>query len=150
MNTPQEALDHSVRFRAIADWFEQLSPLTLNDIEQIYAPSTRFIDPFNDLYGCRDVRRVFQHMFDTLDAPRFKVNSIASNASTGFMTWDFDFSCRGRPQSISGCTQFELNDEGLIVLHRDYWDAASQVYERIPVVGAIIRFLGSKLALPTK
>ena len=65
------------------------------------------------------------------------------------MTWDFYFSCRGKAQSISGCTEFELNTEGLIVLHRDYWDAAAQVYEQIPVLGAILRFLRRKLALPT-
>ena len=147
MNTV-EALDRSLRYREIADWFEQLSPQTLNDIEQIYAPTTRFIDPFNDLNGCRDTRRVFQHMFDTLDDPRFVVKRIASNGSYGFMTWDFYFSLKGRPQSISGCTEFELNDEGLIVLHRDYWDAAAQVYEQIPVLGAFLRFLRRKLALP--
>lgn len=147
MNTV-EALDRSLRYREIADWFEQLSPQTLNDIEQIYAPTTRFIDPFNDLNGCRDTRRVFQHMFDTLDDPRFVVKRIASNGSSGFMTWDFYFSLKGRPQSISGCTEFELNDEGLIVLHRDYWDAAAQVYEQIPVLGAFLRFLRRKLALP--
>ena len=148
MNTVQ-ALDRSLRFREIADWFEQLSPETLNNIEQIYAPSTRFIDPFNDLHGCRDTRKVFQHMFDTLDGPRFVVTRIASNGLLGFMTWDFYFSFRGRAQSISGCTEFELNDEGLIVLHRDYWDAAAQVYEQIPLLGAIIRFLRRKLALPS-
>ncbi|MFM7012091.1 MAG: nuclear transport factor 2 family protein [Betaproteobacteria bacterium] len=148
MNTIQ-ALDRSRRYREIADWFEQLSPQTLNNIEQIYAPSTRFIDPFNDLNGCCDTRRVFQHMFDTLDAPRFVVKRIASNGSSGFMTWDFYFSLKGRAQSISGCTEFELNDEGLIVLHRDYWDAAAQVYEQIPVLGAIVRYLRRKLALPS-
>lgn len=144
------SLDRSLRYRAIADWFEQLSPQTLNNIEQIYAPSTRFIDPFNDLTGCRDTRRVFQHMFDTLDSPRFAVKRIASNGSSGFMTWDFHFSLRGRAQRISGCTEFELNDEGLIVLHRDYWDAAAQVYEQIPLLGAIVRFLRRKLALPRR
>ena len=142
-------LDRSLRFREIADWFEQLSPQTLNNIEQIYAPSVRFIDPFNDLHGCRDTRKVFQHMFDTLDGPRFVVTRIASNGLSGFMTWDFYLSGRGKAQSISGCTEFELNAEGLIVLHRDYWDAAAQVYEQIPVLGAIVRFLSHKLALPS-
>ena len=48
------------------------------------------------------------------------------------MTWDFLFKCRGQAQKISGCTYFELNDQGLIILHRDYWDAAQQVYEKNP------------------
>jgi hypothetical protein len=57
--------------------------------------------------------------------------------------------CRGQAQQISGCTQFELNDQGLIVLHRDYWDAGQQVYEKIPLLGSVMRMIRRKLSLPT-
>jgi steroid delta-isomerase len=30
-------------------------------------------------------------------------------------------------------------------LHRDYWDAAEELYEKIPVLGSILRWLKSKL-----
>jgi steroid delta-isomerase len=65
------------------------------------------------------------------------------------MTWDFHFTARAQPMTISGCTQFELNDQGLITLHRDYWDAAQQVYEKVPLLGAVLRLIRRKLALPT-
>jgi hypothetical protein len=31
--------------------------------------------------------------------------------------------------------------QGLVTLHRDYWDAAEELYEKLPVVGALMRWL---------
>jgi hypothetical protein len=87
-------------------------------------------------------------MFDTLKQPRFVVTTRVERERDGFMTWDFLFECRGQPHQISGCTQFELNDQGLIVLHRDYWDAAQQIYEKIPLLGSVLRIIRRKLSLP--
>ena len=140
--------DQTERFQLIARWFEQLTSESLNEIESLYASRTRFVDPFNDLQGVALVRQVFEHMFKTLDQPRFVVTRMASTGPIGFMTWTFSFTCRGRDQIIEGCTQFELDADGLIVLHQDHWDAAAQVYEQIPLLGSVLRVLRRKLSLP--
>ncbi|MFN7856697.1 MAG: nuclear transport factor 2 family protein, partial [Acidovorax sp.] len=31
--------------------------------------------------------------------------------------------------------------QGLVALHRDYWDAAEELYEKLPVVSALMRWL---------
>lgn len=144
----EQTREQTERFQLIARWFEQLSPESLTKIESIYAKHARFVDPFNDLHGIESVRKVYAHMFESLDNPRFLVTRIASTGPLGYMTWTFSFSCRGRAQSIEGCTQFELDAEGLITLHLDYWDAAKQVYEQIPVLGSVLRMLRRKLSLP--
>lgn len=139
----------STRFSDIAHWFETLTPESLERVGEMYAQDALFIDPFNQLEGLTSVRAVYQHMFDTLKQPRFVVTTSVERECDGFMTWDFLFECRGQAQQISGCTQFKLNDQGLIVLHRDYWDAAQQVYEKIPLLGSVMRMIRSKLSLPT-
>ncbi len=144
----EQTREQTERFQLIARWFEQLSPESLTKIESVYAKHARFVDPFNDLQGIESVRKVYAHMFESLDNPRFLVTRIASTGPLGFMTWTFSFSCRGRAQSIEGCTQFELDAEDLITLHLDYWDAAKQVYEQIPVLGSVLRMLRRKLSLP--
>lgn len=136
------------RYSEIAQWFETLTPASLERVEDIYASDAVFIDPFNHLKGLVSVRAVYQHMFDTLEHPRFVVTTTVSNGHQAYMTWDFLFTCRGQAQQISGCTQFEINDQGRIVLHRDYWDAAQQVYEKVPVLGSILRMIRRKLSLP--
>lgn len=138
------------RFLVIADWFQKLSPETLESVGEIYALDAVFIDPFNHLSGLNAVRAVYQHMFDTLEQPRFVVTQTVADESHAFMTWDFIFKTRAQSMKISGCTQFELDDKGLIVLHRDYWDAAHQVYEKIPLLGGVLRMLRRKLSLPLR
>lgn len=139
----------STRFSDISHWFQTLTPESLERVGEMYAQDAVFVDPFNQLEGLASVRAVYQHMFDTLKQPRFVVTTIVERERDGFMTWDFLFECRGQAQQISGCTQFELNDQGLIVLHRDYWDAAQQVYEKIPLLGSVLRMIRRKLSLPT-
>ena len=34
-----------------------------------------------------------------------------------------------------------LDAQGQVTLHRDYWDAAEELYEKLPVVGALMRWL---------
>ncbi len=129
--------------------FESLTPTTLPDLVALYALDARFVDPFNDVRGSSQVAAIFSHMFDQVDAPRFAVTRIIEDHSNLFMRWDFTFIARGKAQHIHGATHFEINDTGLITLHRDYWDAAQELYEKIPLLGSVLRWLRSKLALQT-
>ena len=31
--------------------------------------------------------------------------------------------------------------DGRIVMHRDYWDVAEELYEKLPLIGALMRWL---------
>jgi hypothetical protein len=35
----------------------------------------------------------------------------------------------------------EFNEQGLVSVHRDYWDAAEELYEKLPLLGALMRWL---------
>ena len=45
------------------------------------------------------------------------------------------------PQTVRGASHLVLNEQGLITMHRDYWDAAEEMYEKFPVVGSLMRWL---------
>ena len=47
---------------------------------------------------------------------------------------------------MRGASHLVLDPQGLIVLHRDYWDAAEELYEKLPVVGALMRWLRRRAA----
>jgi steroid Delta-isomerase len=129
--------------------FESLTPASLPSLVALYAADARFVDPFNDVRGAAQVGAIFEHMFTQVDAPRFAVTRTIEQGNDVFMRWDFTFMARGKPQHIHGATHFELNDAGLIALHRDYWDAAQELYEKLPVLGAILRWVRGKLAVKT-
>jgi hypothetical protein len=37
-----------------------------------------------------------------------------------------------------------LDSDGLITVHRDYWDAAEELYEKLPLVGGVMRWLKAR------
>lgn len=135
------------QFQKIAQWFEALTPETLNDIRSIYAEDASFRDPFNQIVGCSGITQIYRHMFQSLQSPRFLIREIVAQESQAFMTWDFEFTLRSQAFRIHGCTQFVLNDTGLIKMHRDYWDAAEELYEKVPMLGALMRWLKRRLSV---
>jgi hypothetical protein len=42
---------------------------------------------------------------------------------------------------ILGASHLVFSDQGLVTLHRDYWDAAEELYEKLPLVGGLMRWL---------
>jgi hypothetical protein len=126
-------------------YFENLAPDNLAQIDQYYATQARFKDPFNDVTGLLEIRRIFEHMFVALVEPRFVVTAQICQGSQCFLTWEFRFQFRGfhkgREQVILGASHLILDEQGLVTLHRDYWDAAEELYEKLPWVGAPMRWL---------
>ena len=47
---------------------------------------------------------------------------------------------------FEGVSRMQINEEGKVISHIDYWDAAENVYEKIPLLGAVLRFIKRKIA----
>lgn len=135
----QRALDRLVA------WYETLMPETLTRIAEFYAHDARFKDPFNEVSGRTAIRRVFEHMFETTEAPRFRVVSHLAGEREAFVTWVFAFRARRRGFEVRGATHLLFDARGKVVSHRDYWDAAEELYAKLPVLGALLRALGRRL-----
>lgn len=127
--------------------FESLTLGNLPSLVALYAPQARFVDPFNDVRGSAAVKAIFAHMFVQVSEPSFVITRIIEADNDVFMRWDFTFVARGKPQHIHGATHFELDSAGLITLHRDYWDAAQELYEKLPLLGSVLRWIRGRLAV---
>ena len=138
-------MTHRQKFAQIADYFETLTPESVVHIQNLYAPTARFKDPFNDIKGIAEIERIFQHMYVSLQQPRFVILEQIVDGSQAFLTWEFRFKFRRfdthTEQVVLGTTHLVLDEQGLISLHRDYWDAAEELYEKLPVVGSVMRWL---------
>jgi ketosteroid isomerase-like protein len=132
------------RVARIVAAFERLTRADLPRLAEIYTPDARFKDPFNEVQGVPAIRAVFEHMYATLDAPRFVIRDVVAQGDQCFLTWDFVFRMRRfnrDEQTVRGATQLLLAADGRIARHRDYWDAAEELYEKLPVVGSLMRWL---------
>lgn len=142
------ALSGDARTARLADAYVTLSRERLPALLALYDKQAVFKDPFNNVQGRVAIDRIFSQMFDELVEPRFSVLTQASEGDDAFLTWVLRFH-RGRrsaPMEIRGATHLRFNESGLVVLHRDYWDAAEELYEKLPVLSVLMRALRRRLA----
>ena len=148
MTTAPTADSPHAALQRVVDFFENLQASDVRQLGNFYTSDAHFKDPFNDVEGLAAIERIFAHMFDALDAPRFVITQQVLQGAHAFVTWDFLFSVprldKGATQTIRGATHFVLReDAGLwrVAVHRDYWDAAEELYEKLPLIGHLMRWL---------
>jgi hypothetical protein len=133
----QQPLERLVRF------YETLAMETVGEVRSVYAPDAFFKDPFNEVRGHAAIIPIFQHMFVQVEQPRFVVKERMVQGRQAFLTWEFHFRMRSAQgmQTIRGASHIEFDEQGRVAMHRDYWDAAEELYEKIPLLGALMRWL---------
>jgi steroid Delta-isomerase len=132
------------RVQRIVEAFERLQPADVARLGEIYTTDARFKDPFNEVQGVPAIQRVFEHMFTALSEPRFVIRDALCEGDQCFLSWDFLFRMRRFKQDeqcIRGATHLRLAADGRITEHRDYWDAAEELYEKLPALGTLMRWL---------
>ena len=130
-------------------FFETLGPASIDRMDAVYAPDASFRDPFNDVRGLAEIRRIFAQMFEHLDDCRFTFIDETVDERSALLTWDMTFRIRrlspGQTRRIHGATQLKFAPDGRVASHRDYWDAADELYAKLPLIGPVMRWLKRKL-----
>lgn len=127
--------------------FEALTPHTLDSLVALVDEDVRFRDPFNDCRGRPAFRKIFERMFEDVESPVFSVTYRISDAERTIAHWVFTFRFRGRDKVITGLSELTFDHRsGLLLAHVDYWDAAGQFYEDLPLLGPLLRWLRRRIA----
>ncbi len=132
----------------LAAFFETLSPHSVAQLHTVYDAQATFKDPFNEVQGLPEIEHIFRHMYVALDQPHFVVTGQVVDGSQAFLTWEFRFRFKRfdttTVQAVRGASHVLFNEQGLVTMHRDYWDAAEELYEKLPVVGTVMRWLKAR------
>jgi len=144
--TRDDARAATARVRA---FFESLEPASVDRLDAVYAPDAGFRDPFNEVHGLPEIRRIFAQMFEHLDDCRFTFIDETVDERGAFLTWDMTFRIRRlsprETRRIHGATHLKFAPDGRIACHHDYWDAAGERYAQLPLIGAVMRWLKRRL-----
>lgn len=134
--TPAPPITGYLRF------FETLTPASLEQLREFYTEDARFADPFNDVRGLPAIHRVFEQMFRYAPDARFTVHDSAWSGERWLLYWTMEFTGRnGKAWRIDGTSRVVVADDGRVSEHLDYWDSGRQFYERLPLLGGIIRLI---------
>lgn len=137
----------ATKLAEVIRFYETLTPDNIDTLSDLYATDARFKDPFNEVRGIAAIRTIFRHMFVQVKAPRFVVNAQFSGDDGSMLLWDFHFHTQGfrgmgaQAMCIRGVTHLRFDATGKVAEHRDYWDAAEELYAKLPLIGAIMRRL---------
>ncbi|WP_338849097.1 nuclear transport factor 2 family protein [Massilia sp. W12] len=133
---------------AVAQWYQELSPHSLGRLSALYAAEARFKDPFNDVKGLAAIEQIFRHMYASTERPHFVMLQAFGAGDQGFVRWEFYFHAKRRDWRIEGCTYFTFDAQGKVSLHRDYWDVAEEFWQKIPLIGGLVRWLRRRFQTP--
>ncbi|WP_291591368.1 nuclear transport factor 2 family protein [Comamonas sp. UBA7528] len=144
-NSPDSLADMGAAVQRLVQLYETLTPANIQQLGACYAADAHFKDPFNDVSGVPAITRIFEHMFVSLQDPRFVVTQKLVQGQQAFLAWEFHFRLRRwRPdtaQCINGATLLTLDAQGRVSMHRDYWDTAEELYVKLPLLGGLMRWL---------
>ena len=144
-------MNNRLAVTALIDFFDGLSPETVARFPEYYAADACFKDPFNEVRGLPPIQRIFMHMFSQVAEPRFVVLERVVDEQGALLVWELRYRPQGRwgkakPQVIRGASHLRFDADGKVVWHRDYWDAAEELYAKLPGIGWLMRTLGRRLA----
>ncbi|WP_295799178.1 nuclear transport factor 2 family protein [uncultured Microbulbifer sp.] len=119
-------------------------------LERFYRDDLLFRDPLHELQGIPAVRRYFVGMRDGLARCEFEFDDACIGQGSACLPWRMHFAHRalngGRVMTLRGSSLLKF--EGLIYYHEDFYDLGAMVYERVPLLGALVRGVKKRLQNP--
>mgnify|MGYP001320271899 FL=1 len=135
---------------ALIAFYQSLNPDSVEHFGDHYAEDAFFKDPFNEVRGLAAIQRIFKHMFQQVSEPRFTIGERVVDENGALLVWEFSFHLRlwgrDKAQLIRGVSHLRFNAEGKVVWHRDYWDAAEELYAKLPGIGWLMQRLKKAMA----
>ncbi|MCG8587797.1 MAG: nuclear transport factor 2 family protein [Proteobacteria bacterium] len=127
--------------------FHELYPGVEMGLREIYAPSIVFEDPAHRVEGVVALEAYFDKLNAGLVTGRFQFAPAVVSEGCAALPWRMTLNVR-RPKlvvEVDGISHLTF-DQGRITHQRDYFDLGQLLYERIPILGGIVRAIRRRFA----
>ena len=132
----------------VEHFWNHLNKDSLHLVDEFYAPNVVFEDPLTRIRGLRSLRTHYKKLYQDVLEIRFDFPEMTETEDTVFASWVMTLTTKklnwGRPYSVEGFSVMTFRDDK-VVYHRDYLDLGAMLYERIPILGGVIRWFKSLL-----
>lgn len=128
--------------------YESISIETVDQLVALYSLNASFKDPFNQVIGRDEIKKIFMQMFEQVNVPRFVVKQALHKELSACLLWEFHFQFKRwdtTNKCVTGVSWLQFDEEFLVSSHTDYWDPAEGIYEHLPLIGSLMKGL-KKLA----
>lgn len=140
----------SLFLESVVSFYESFNKESVSSLNRIYSEQVYFKDPFNEFHGIKNLQTLYNHMFENLYKPRFKILEYVQEGDRVFLIWNFYFKIKNTEYKIHGSSYLKFNTQGLIIFHRDYWDVGEELLLKIPVINKLYKIIQNKLTIEVK
>lgn len=118
-------------------------------MDECYAPQVLFRDPLVECRGAEALSRYLEGAYANVTHCEFDYGEPARNQFQVIIPWTMTLEhrrlSRGRPIYVDGISVLQ-GDADAIEYQRDYYDAGQLIYENVPALGSIIRWIRRQAA----
>lgn len=124
--------------------FNELDKGNLNRLAELYSEDIQFQDPLSAVNGLDDLTQYFAHAYANAISCQFEFSEPVVQESRIAIPWVMHLRHKrinkGQEIQVQGISHLIIRD-GKVCYHRDYFDAGQLLYENLPVMGKVIRWV---------
>ncbi len=137
--TANSAAEKDVLARLEA-YFAVMTPESVSaQTPAVYAADAFLYDNVAAVQGVDAIQNYLFKAAQDVEELRVEFLQVARADRDYYIRWKMiirsDALASGSPLVSYGVTQFRFDSEGRVLVHRDFWDASTGLYEHLPVVG---------------
>lgn len=137
-----------VTLKGLVTFYQHLQPGLLSQLSEIYHDDTLLVDPVGQHHGVEALERYFASLLKNLRYCRFHITHQHYFDQCALLLWRMEYAHpalqSSAAQTLEGSSYLVFRDER-IVFQRDYYDLGEMLYEKVPVLGGVIRLLKKRL-----
>lgn len=128
-------------------FYQDASPASFDKLDRLYTQDVEFRDPLHTLHGILAFKSYLKSVYASSSAVHFDYLEEHSGEHWASITWLMTYSHGslggGRPLQLRGTTQIRFSDR--IFYQEDFFDVGTMVYQHVPVLGPVIRFINRRI-----
>ena len=138
---------HALWLIKFVDIYQRLSVDNLHLLAELYHQNITFIDPMHKLTGFEQLAHYFDGLYQQLSYCEFSIEQVIAEENEAAIYWNMSYQHprlnAGNVVHVQGSSHIR-GDGDKVIFHRDYIDLGAMLYEQVPLLGRIIRFLKKK------
>lgn len=123
------------------DTYNSLNAGNVAMLEELYDARVLFVDPLHRVEGIEALKRYMASMYKNVESCRFHFQSVVEREGEAMVCWEMEMRhrrlARGKTIVLPGASHLRFSDR--ITYHRDYFDVGALIYERVPLLGGLVR-----------
>jgi hypothetical protein len=112
------------------------------DTKKLYARDAFFKDGYKEVKGVEAIEAYFIATTKAVVSCTFDITDVSVHEGNYYFRWVMKLTIKrdkDNPMGQIGMSHIRFGPDGKVIFHADYWDT-SIVFERVPVLGTIIRW----------